>query len=89
MFEWFKKPGYSNVLPFPESKVSPTSPYIKPPEKSTPDEIYSIGVTGEGTHMTFRVGYTTLTMTKLGCEQLIEQLELFKNQLQDHGQKES
>jgi hypothetical protein len=29
------------------------------------------------------MGYTTLTMTKQGCQQLIEQLEVFKNQLRD------
>jgi hypothetical protein len=45
--------------------------------------MYSIGVTSDGTHMTFKMGYTTLTMTKQGCQQLIEQLEVFKNQLRD------
>jgi hypothetical protein len=82
MFDWFKRPElrYSNVVKFPE-KI-PT-PYVSPPEESVPESMYSIGVTTEGTHMTFKMGYTTLTMTKQGCQQLIEQLEVFKNQLRD------
>ena len=81
MFNWFKRPDYSNVLKFPE-KVS--SPYIEPPKREyEPEAMYSIGATAEGTHMTFKMGYTTLTMTKQGCQQLIEQLEVFKNQLSE------
>jgi len=59
-----------------------TTPYIDPPsQEKEAVTIYSIGVTDQGTHMTFIMGHTTLTMTKIGCEQLIEQLEVFKNQL--------
>ena len=78
IFDFFKKSGHSNVVPFP----GPT-PYIAPPEPETPEAIYNIGVTREGTYMTFKMGHTTLTMSKLGCEQLIEQLEVFKNQLKE------
>ena len=79
MFNWFKRPDYSNVVKFPE-KVP--APYIEPPKREyEPEAIYSIGTTAEGTHMTFRLGYTTLTMTKQGCQDLIDQLEVFKNQL--------
>lgn len=81
IFDWFKRPDYSNVVKFPE-KVS--APYIEPPKREVePTTMYSIGTTTEGTHMTFKMGYTTLTMTKQGCEYLIEQLEVFKNQLRD------
>jgi len=82
MFDWFgRKDDYSNVVKFPD-KVSPT-PYIAPPtpKEVQPDAVYSIGVTAEGTHMTFTMGYSTLTMTKTGCQNLIDQLEVFKNQL--------
>jgi hypothetical protein len=79
MFDWFKRPDYSNVVKFPDSV-----PYIVPPkEEPTPDCIYSIGVTAEGSHMTLKMGHTTLTMTKTGCQNLIDQLEVFKNQLSD------
>ena len=77
IFDFFtKKP--SNILPFPETKT----PYIAPTEK-TPEAIYNIGVTAEGKYMTFNMGYSTLTMTRKGCEDLIAQLEVFKNQLKD------
>jgi hypothetical protein len=29
------------------------------------------------------MGYTTLTMNKKGCQDLIDQFEVFKNQLKD------
>ena len=81
MFNWFKRPDYSNVVKFPE-KVS--SPYVEPPKREVEYEaMYTIGATAEGTHMTFKMGYSTLTMTKQGCQQLIDQLEVFKNQLSD------
>lgn len=78
MFDWFKRPDYSNVVKFPDV------PYVAPPKKEIEHEsMYSIGTTSEGTHMTFKMGYVTLTMTKVGCQQLIDQLEVFKNQLRD------
>jgi len=80
MFNWFKRPDYSNVVKFP----APMTPYIESPkEEPSPEAIYSIGVTAEGSHMTLKMGHTTLTMTKTGCQNLIDQLEVFKNQLLD------
>jgi len=77
MFDWFKKSDYKNVVPlFPEPKAVP---YVEPP-KEKEQEYYSIGVTSEG-KMTFKTGNTTLTMTRKGCEDLIEQLTVFKNQM--------
>jgi hypothetical protein len=77
MFDWFKKPDYKNVVSlFPEPAAVP---YIEPP-KEKEQEYYSIGVTSEG-KMTFKTGITTLTMTRQGCEDLIEQLTVFKNQM--------
>jgi hypothetical protein len=79
MFDWFKKSNYNNVVQFPEPKAVPNVPYIEPPKKQE-QEYYSIGVTSEG-KMTFKTGITTLTMSRKGCEDLIEQLTVFKNQL--------
>lgn len=78
IFDFFKKRDYSNVGKFLE-KV----PYVEPPKRTMPDAIYTIGTTAEGTHMTFQIGYSTLTMTKEGCQDLIDQLEVFKNKLKD------
>jgi hypothetical protein len=79
MFDWFgRKPDYTNVVKFPE-QVKAQAPYIEPPEKLE-QEYYSIGITSEN-RMTFKMGYSTLTMNRQGVEHLIEQLEVFLNQL--------
>jgi len=77
IFDFFKR-GEGNVLKFPETKV----PYVNPPKRTMPDAIYTIGTTAEGTHLTFQIGYSTLTMTKEGCQELIDKLEFFKNKLE-------
>ena len=80
MFDWFKRPEYSNVLPFPEVPKTP-SPYIVPPEKE--QEYYSIGVTSED-RIFLKTGYSTLTMNRVGCENLIKQLTVFMDQLPEN-----
>jgi hypothetical protein len=80
MFDWFKKPDYSNVVKFPETRVIPIVP---PKESNAPETIYSVGATAEGTHMTLKVGHSTLTMTKAGVQNLIEQLAVFRDQLRE------
>ena len=85
MFDWFKNSEYKNVvsLPFPKPVIVPyVEPpnYVEPPKQEKEQEYYSIGVTSEG-KMTFKTGGTTLTMTRKGCEDLIEQLTVFKNQM--------
>ena len=78
MFDWFKKSNYNNVVQFPEPKSIPSIPYIEPPKAE--QEYYSIGITSDN-RMTFKTGISTLTMNRTGCEQLIEQLTVFMNQL--------
>jgi hypothetical protein len=83
MFDWFKKKEYSNVVKFPEPKAVPDTPYITPPEPEKPAKIfYRIGVT-DNNRVAFSMGMSEITMTKLGCQQMIEQLEVFMNQLPD------
>ena len=85
MFDWFGKDKTpNNVVPFPEM---PKAPYITPPEKE--QEYYSIGVTSEN-RVTFKTGISTITMNRKGCENLIEQLTVFMNQLpgDDDGQSD-
>ena len=75
MFDWFKKPDYKNVVPlFPEPKAVP---YIEPPAQE--ETYYSIGITSEN-RITLKVGYTTLTMSRKGVENLIQQLAVFRDQ---------
>ena len=80
MFDWFKKNEYSNVIKFPE----PVSvPHIEPKTPTTePKTYYTFGLTNDN-RVSFTMGYTTLTMNDVGIEQLIEQLEFYKNQLRE------
>ena len=79
MFDWFKKREYSNVDPFPEPKAVP---HIEPPAPKEKEPVihYKIGHTDDN-RISFIMGHTTLTMNKQGCENLIAQLELYKDQL--------
>ena len=81
MFDWFKKPDYKNVVPlFPEPKAVP---YIEPPkQEKDPTTYYSIGHTDDN-RVTLRMGYSTLTMNYVGVQNLIDQLELYKDQLHE------
>jgi hypothetical protein len=82
MFDWFKNSEHKNVvsLPFPKPVIVP---YVAPPEpKPEPKIYYTFGLTSDN-RLSFQMGYTTLTMNSAGIQNLIEQLEFFKNQLQE------
>jgi hypothetical protein len=84
IFDWFKKPDYSNVVKFPER--TPAVPYVEPPKQE--ETYYSIGVTSEN-RITLKTGYSTLTMNRKGVENLIQQLAVFRDQLdEEHNNKE-
>jgi hypothetical protein len=69
MFNFFNKREYS----VPEIKP------ITPPEQPT-KVFYRIGVTDDNT-VSLQVGYSELTMTRQGVENLIQQLQVFRDQL--------
>jgi hypothetical protein len=83
MFDWMKKNKLpENVVPFP----TPAPKLVEPPPapKPEPKTYYTFGLTDDN-RVSFTMGYTTLTMNDAGVEQLIDQLEFFKNQLrQEH-----
>lgn len=87
MFDWFKKPDYSNVVKFPEVKT----PYIEPPAPVPPKPeakiFYRIGTT-DNNRVSFSMGHMEITMTKLGCQYMIDQLSVFMNQLPDEDEDE-
>jgi hypothetical protein len=83
MFDWFKKRDYSNVVKFPEPKAVP---YVEPPvPKKESKTYYTFGLTDDN-RMAFQMGYTTLTMNREGVQTLIDQLEFFKNQLDEESE---
>ena len=82
MFDWMKKNKLpKNVVPFPVPKSVPKVPYIEPPApKQEPKTYYTFGITDDN-RVSFSMGYTTLTMNHAGVQNLIDQLEFFKDQL--------
>lgn len=73
MFDRFKAAKESFALPLPEP--------VKTPDVQ--EEIcYLLGKTADG-KIAFRMGYSTLTMTKRGCEDLIGQLQVFVDQMEE------
>jgi hypothetical protein len=86
MFDLFKKKSKepTNVVKFPEPKAVPPAPYVEPPpEPEKPATIYyRFGVT-DNNRVAFSMGYSEITMNKAGCQQMIDQLEFFMNQLHD------
>lgn len=87
MFDWFRKDkGFSNVVRFPTWKDIPPPPELRMPEeepKEKPAKIfYRFGIT-DNNRLAFQMGYSEITMNKEGVQDLIDQLEFFKEQLSD------
>lgn len=72
-FDFFRKREYSNVVKFPEVK-----PIVPPVQDAK--VFYRIGVTDNNT-VSLQVGYSELTMNRQGVQNLIEQLQVFRDQL--------
>ena len=77
MFEWFKKPEYKNVLPFPkpETAMIPMPLENQPNSLDDSEAYYYLGKNKSGNVM-LKVGYTTLTMTPDAVADMIEQLSV-------------
>ena len=77
MFDWFKKPEYSNVVKFPEPVKVPAMPEVTPPRNDLDgsDAYYYLGTNKSG-NVSLKVGYSVLTMTPDGVVELIERLSL-------------
>lgn len=86
MFDWFKKKDQqpSNVVKFPEPKAVPPMPEVEPPKEEPSTIFYRFGVTNNN-RLALQMGYSEITMSKQGVQNLIDQLEFFKNQLEDEN----
>ena len=79
MFDLFKKNKMpKNVVPFPTPAPRLVEPPA-PPEKES-KTYYTFGLTNDN-RLSFQMGYATLTMNHAGLQNLIDQLEFFKDQL--------
>jgi hypothetical protein len=79
MFDWFKK---FNNIPDPV-------PYIEKPAPEVKDPItyYSIGPT-DNNRISFKMGYSSITMNKAGAQAMIDLLTVAMNQLTDEDKEE-
>lgn len=87
MFDWFKKPDYSNVVKFPKSEAVPYTELPPTPEKPA-TIFYRFGITDKN-RLAFQMGYSEITMNKAGVQNLIDQLEFFKLQLKDEDENDN
>jgi len=87
MFDWFKKPNYTNVVKFPKPE---SVPYVEPaaePEKPSVT-YYRLGITDDS-RVSFQMGYSEITMNADGVDNMIRQLQVFRDQIreqEDDGQ---
>lgn len=72
----------NNVVKFPEPKSVPKMPEVVPPKKKDATVFYRFGIT-DNNRLAFQMGYSELTMNKQGCQDLIDQLTFFMNQLEE------
>jgi hypothetical protein len=94
MFDWWKnknkESGNSNVVKFPEPKETPKMPYavppMPPPKEKEAKVYYRFGVT-DNNRVAFQMGYSEITMNREGCQQLIDQITFFMNQIPEDAEE--
>ena len=87
MLDWFKKFNRGNVIKFPEPKEVPKIPYVEPPTPEPSARVfYRLGVTDKNL-LALQLGPMEITMTKAGVQNLIEQLQVFRDQLDDEDEQ--
>jgi hypothetical protein len=84
MFDWFKKDKPNNVIKFPEPRVYPDMPKVEPPKEEKPaTTYYRLGITNNG-RVSFQMGYSEITMNAEGINNMIAQLEVFRDQILEY-----
>jgi hypothetical protein len=74
----------NKVIPFPELKAAPPPmPAVESPAKI----FYRLGLT-DNNRVAFSMGYSEITLSKLGVEHMIQQLQVFRDQLSDEADDE-
>jgi hypothetical protein len=92
MFDFFKsrkerEAEYDNVVKFPAPQAVP---YIEPPaEPEKPaTTYYRLGITSNS-RVSFQMGYSEITMNAGGVDNMIKQLELFRDQIKEYEHEDS
>lgn len=71
----------NKVIPFPEPYKVDVKPPEAPKEEPTGKTVYSVGLTDDN-RISLIVGYGSIIMNAAGAQQLIDQLALFKSQIE-------
>lgn len=80
MLNLFKKKSES------EETSQDSVPLIEPPKKEKPANVfYRFGLT-DNNRVAFNMGYSEITMNKQGCQQMIDQLTFYMNQLEEENE---
>lgn len=88
MFNWFGKKDTTptNVVPFPEQPKA--VPYVEPPKE--PEKpvttYYRLGITNNS-RVSFQMGYSEITMNAAGIDNMIKQLECFRDQITEYEEQ--
>lgn len=64
----------------PEPERTPSMPEVNPPKEKDATVFYRFGVT-DNDRISLQIGYSEITMNRRGCQNLIDQLTFFMNQL--------
>jgi hypothetical protein len=76
-----------NVVQFPEPKLVPSMPKVEPPKPEKPTTtFYRLGLT-DNNRVSLSMGYSEITMTTIGINNMIAQLEVFRDQLYDETEE--
>lgn len=87
MLNWFKKKDKNNIVPFPEIPKTQVKPPHRESEETKPAHTYyRLGLT-DNNRVSLQMGYSEITMNAQGVQNLIDQLELYRNQIQVEGQE--
>jgi hypothetical protein len=83
VYDDMKKVGddIKKVIPFPEPYKVDVKPPEPPKEEPAGKTVYSVGLTDDS-RVSLHVGYSSIIMNPAGVQQLIEQLQLFKSQIE-------
>jgi hypothetical protein len=82
MFDLFKKK--SNVVAFPKvPKTEVKTPYTPPEPEKPATTYYRLGITSNG-RVSFQMGYSEITMNANGIDNMIAQLEVFRDQITEY-----
>lgn len=80
MIDWFNTKEDPKYVP--EGMCKSSDEKVKPEVDKMGKAYYRIGLTDDN-RLSFSMGYSEIQMTKLGVQQMIEQLETFMNYLPD------